>query len=169
MAASVHISGLDDCLRMFDQAPANMMKVSRKAMKDASRKTAATLRRRVPKRWSKIVRYAVDKQYDGKLAAFIGLFQTGLVQGHQNPDGKEIKDWFKAYWLNYGTLGRRDPNHAFKYPVRHRGTAQAQRRRNRTGIEHRNFFEEALPGWQEVFLTALQESLKKQENDLYDR
>ena len=169
MPASVSISGLDDCLRMFDQAPANLIKVSRKAMKAASRKTAGTIRKRVPKRWAKIVRYKVDKQYDGKLAAFVGLFQTGLMQGHQNPNGAPMPDWFKAYWANYGTLQRRDPNHVFKNPVRHSGTAQAQRRRNRMGEAHQNFFEAALPGWQETFVTAFQESLKKQEQDLYDR
>ena len=106
MATSVSISGLDDCLRMFDQAPENLLKISRKAMKEGSKKAAASIRKKMPKRWRRIVRYKVDKQYDGRLAAFIGLFQIGLAQGHQNPGKGEIYDWFKAYWQNYGTLDR---------------------------------------------------------------
>lgn len=171
MAASISISGLDDCLRFFDQAPANLMKVSRKAMRDASKATAGVIRKRVPKRWRRLVRYAVDKDFrSGKLGALVGLFQIGLAQGHQNPNQKaQIPDWFKAYWLNYGTLDNRDPEHQFKYSVRHRGTAQARRRRNTTGVKPQHFFEAATPGWQETFVESFQESLKKQEKDLYDR
>ena len=170
MAEGITISGLDDCLRFFDQLPSNLMKVSRKAMKEASKSTARLIRGRTPKRWKRLVRYSTDKDFrSGKLKAYIGLFQVGLVQGHQNPHGGEIPDWFKAYWLNYGTLGKRDPEHQFKRPVRPPGNTASKRRRNTTGVEPRKFFEETLSGWQDVFVEAFQESLKKQEQDLYDR
>lgn len=170
MAASMTVSGLDDCLRFFDQAPSNLMKVSRKATKSAARTTAKYIRKQIPERWRKLVRTAVDKeQYSGKLRAYVGLFQTGASGGHQNPHGGEIPDWFKAYWLNYGTLGKRDPEHHFKAPIKHRGTAAAKRRRNNVGVAPRHFFEQAIPGWTDVFVEAFQDSLKKQEKELYDR
>lgn len=170
MNPGITISGLDDCLNFFDNAPENLMKVSRKAMRDASRATSKELRSKIPKRWRHLVKYRVVRTWKkGNLNAVFGLFNGKQTQGHQNPNGSEIPDWFKAYWLNYGTLENRDPEHQFDRPVKHRKTAAAQRRKSSTGIKPRKFFEAAIPGWEETFVEAFSESLKKQENDLYER
>lgn len=163
----ITISGLDDCLKFFDNAPENLVKATRKSLKDASKTTSKMLRNRIPKRWRNLVKYKVTNK--GHLNAVFGLFNTKLAQGHQNPKGAPIPDWFKAYWLNYGTLSNRDPEHHFQQPVKHRKTAAAINRRNTTGIRPRNFFEAALPGWEGVFFQEFQKSLKKQENELYAR
>ena len=163
----ITISGLDDCLKFFDNAPENLVNASRKALRDASKKTSRTLQNRAPKRWRGLVKYKVTNK--GHLNAVFGLFNTKIVQGHQNPHGAGIPDWFKAYWLNYGTLDNRDPEHHFLNPVKHGKTVAAKRRRNQTGVRPRRFFEEALPGWETIFYEEFQRSLKKQENELYDR
>ena len=89
-------------------------------------------------------------------------------QGHQNPK-HAIDDWFKAYWLNYGTLGNRDPEHHFQTAVKHRKTKAASRRKNAEGIKPRKFFEASIEGWEDTFTEAFSASLKKQEDKLYER
>ena len=91
------IQGLDDCLRWMDKAPENCIKVSRAAMRDASRTVSKKMRQRTPKRWRRLVKFAVNKNANGTLAAWIGLFNGHQQQGHQNKDAKAIDDWFKAY------------------------------------------------------------------------
>lgn len=168
MADAITIQGLDDCLRFFDQAPENLMKVSRTAMRDAGKEVSKMARQRLPKRWRKLVRSKVLRSYKGNLQVLWGLFNGHQRQGHQNKKG-DIDDWFKAYWLNYGTLGNRDPEHHFQTAVKHRKTAAAARRRNTEGIKPRKFFEASIQGWEEVFTKAFSASLKDQEDKLYER
>lgn len=165
----ITISGLDDCLKLFDQAPANLAKVSRTALKDASKVTTRQIRGRLPKRWRGLVRYKVMKTYQkGDLHALLGLFNGHQRQGHQNKAGN-VDDWFKAYWLNYGTLSKRDPEHHFDQPVKLPETWSAGRRKNTRGIKPRKFFEEAIAGWQGTFVEAFGKSIKNQEDKLYER
>lgn len=166
----ITISGLDDCLKLFDNAPENLRKVSKTALRDASREVTRFVRNRTPKRWRRLVKYKVVRLRSNRnLNAVFGMFNTKVAQGHQNPTGAKIDDWFKAYWLNYGTLENRDPGHKFDYPVKHRGTIAAKRRKNTEGIKPRNFFEQAIQGWEDKFVRAFSNSLNRQENALYDR
>lgn len=163
MAKSITISGLDECLRYFDEAPKQLVACTRKAMQAGSRQTTKMVRSRLPKRWSGLVKGKVSNK--GHLLATIGMFNTHQAQGHQPANGKTW-DWFKAYWLNYGTLDKRDPGHRFEQPVKHRATAAARRRKNTKGIEPRRFFETAISGYESVFLAAFNASLKKQGYDI---
>lgn len=157
------IQGLDDCLRWMDKAPENCIKVSRAAMRDASRAVSKKMRQRTPKRWRRLVKFAVNKNVDGTLSAWIGLFNGHQQQGHQNKDAKAIDDWFKAYWANYGTLTHRDQSHTFKYGIKNR------KRRNNVGQRPMNFFEAAANGAESEFVDAFSKALAEKERDFYDR
>ena len=157
------IQGLDDCLRWMDKAPENCIKVSRAAMRDASRAVSKKMRQRTPKRWRRLVKFAVNKNANGTLAAWIGLFNGHQQQGHQNKDEKAIDDWFKAYWANYGTLTHRDQSHTFKYGIKNR------KRRNDVGQRPMNFFEAAANGAESEFVDAFSKALAEKERDFYDR
>ena len=157
------IQGLDDCLRWMDKAPENCIKVSRAAMRDASRAVSKKMRQRTPKRWRRLVKFAVNKNANGTLAAWIGLFNGHQQQGHQNKDAKAIDDWFKAYWANYGTLTHRDQSHTFKYGIKNR------KRRNDVGQRPMNFFEAAASGAESEFVDAFSKALAEKERDFYDR
>lgn len=157
------IQGLDDCLRWMDKAPENCIKVSRAAMRDASRAVSKKMRQRTPKRWRRLVKFAVNKNANGTLAAWIGLFNGHQQQGHQNKDAKAIDDWFKAYWANYGTLTHRDQSHTFKYGIKNR------KRRNNVGQRPMNFFEAAANGAESEFVDAFSKALAEKERDFYDR
>lgn len=163
MANGITISGLDDCLRYFGDAPEELVKATRKAFREASAVTVKQIKKRIPKRWNRLMRYKVSNR--GHLLATLGMFNNHQAQGNQPKNGK-VDDWFKAYWLNYGTLDRRDPEHQFERPVKHRATAAAKARRNTSGIEPRKFFEEASTGWETLFMEKFRESLRNQEYDV---
>jgi len=164
----ITISGLEDCTRMFDQAPENLLKVSKTAARAAGRETAKYIKKGVPARWKKLTKAKVTTTPNGSLNVGIGLFNGHQQSGHQNKKSK-IDDWFKAYWANYGTLQHRDPAHMFQTPVKHNKTAASRRRRNKGGQMHQNFFEGAIAGFEKTFLSAFERSLKEQENKLYER
>lgn len=164
------ISGLEDCLRWIDKLPENCIKATQTALRDASKNVCKSLRQLTPRRFRKLVRYKVWKQPDGKLNAGFGLWNGHQQQGHQSPNAdKQIDDWFKAYWKNYGTLTHRDPNHHFIKPVNHPGTAAAQRRRNRVGQPAEHFFEASIAGYEDKFIQAFKDSLDRQETTFYER
>lgn len=137
---------------MFEKAPENMMKISQKAMREASKATAKQIRQGIPKRWRKIVKYKV-KNYDGKLSARVGLYGTN-----------KNFDWFKAYWANYGTLQGRDPSHQFERKIK-----RNVKRRNNKGQIAQNFFEASIKNWETTFVNKFESEVMKHEQELYNR
>ena len=155
------IEGLDDCLRFCDKLPENVLRVTTTAMREASKKTARKIRQKTPQRFRRLVKYKVFKgQVTGNMNALIGLFNRRQKANGSN----RIPDWFKAYWKNYGTLKHRDPSHKFDEPIK-----KNARRRNNEGQPAENFFEGAIAGWEGPFMEAFNQSMKDQENKLYDR
>ena len=149
---AINIEGVEDCIRMFEKVPENMMKISQKAMREASKATAKQIRQGIPKRWRKIVKYKV-KNYDGKLSARVGLYGTN-----------KNFDWFKAYWANYGTLQGRDPNHQFERKIK-----RNVRRRNNKGQSAQNFFEASITDWETIFVNKFESEVMRHEQELYNR
>lgn len=175
--STVKIEGLDECLRAFDKADANMFKVSKDAMKAGNKAVTKQMRATAPKRWRKLIKAKVYRLPNGKLAARAGLYNSGQSGGHQNKSANgAIPDWFKAYWANYGTLSRRDPNHRFDYPVKSakKVTSKQARmkgqsvkyRRNDSGQPAQHFFENAISGWEDKFIRAYKDSIKQNEDKL---
>lgn len=163
MNTRVKVEGVPQLMRAFDQAPANLMKIARTAMRAGAKATATQIRTGVPGQWSGLTKAKVGKTYRGELYASAGL----RSKGHRTEQsGKEVDDWFKAYWANYGTLENRDPNHRFANPVRRSTTAVALRRRNRRGQKAQNFFENAIRGWDDTFMRAFTESIEKQKDKI---
>jgi len=167
MATSIKIDGLEDVLRMFDGAPKELQKAGKKAMTSAARKVASKLRRSIPARWKKLIKSKVKLSKTGNLYANMGLYNGHEASGHQS-GAKAVADWFKAYWADYGTLERRDPNHKFDYPVRPKSSTSSRLRRNNKGQYPEGFFEDAAAGWENEFLSELKNSLKRQGFDIDD-
>ena len=151
----LEIRGLDDVLRTLEAAPKEMRAIAKKSFSTASSKTAKTLKQRTPKRWRNLVGYRVGvNQKTGGVSARMGYYNAKQAKGKQPPkDLARVFDWYKAYWINYGTLSMRDPNHKFKYPIRNR-----KKRRNNVGMPARHFFEAAIKGWDTVFVAAFKKA-----------
>ena len=169
MSAAVKIEGMSDCLNWCDKAPEDMVKLAKKAMREGGKAVTKKMRPSIDNRWRKLIKYKVTGGRDDKdLNCGIGFFNGHQQQGKQSP-GAPVDDWFKAYWKNYGTLTRRDPNHHFSKPIRHANTAAARRRRNNVGQPHENFFEAAMEGYEDVFFNSFAKYVAENIEDCYDR
>lgn len=158
----VHIEGVEDCLRMFDNAPENAMKICRKAMKAGSKAVATHIRKSTPKRWRQLVKSKVGRLPDGNLYARAGYYNNKQINGNQ-PSSGATWDWFKAYWANYGTLSRRDPSHQFQTRVK----VKSKYRRQSVGQPAQNFFEKAASGWEDVFVKSFEAEVERNKNEIY--
>ena len=162
MPQLIHIEGLDDCLRCMDAAPANALKMTQTALREASKKSARQIRQKTPQRFRRLVKYKVFKgQVTNNQNALVGLFNKKQTKNGSD----DVSDWFKAYWKNYGTITKRDQSHHFDSPVK-RGTRS---RRNNVGQSHENFFEAAIAGWEGPFMEAFEQSMAEQQDKLYNR
>ena len=159
-AVRTYITGLDDCLKCFDKAPSNLLKVVKQAIRDGGKQAAKEIRKAMPRRFKRLVSCKVVKgSVSGDWSALVGAFNKAK-SGTDEPD-----DWFKAYWKNYGTLTHRDKSHKFDYPIKHLN----RKRRNEVGQQHENFYDGAIGPAQDAFLRAFQDSVKRQEDKLKER
>lgn len=163
----VKIDGVDDCMRLFDALPDNIIQIEKDAMRAASMAVSSYMKKRTPKRFRKLIKY---KLYEDKFRnnyVLIGFYNRKEVAGHQPESGDPVFDWFKAYWANYGTLKRRDPNHKFKEPIK--AKTKSNNRRQSIGQPAQNFFAHAVEGWQAVYSSKFEESIMNNEEKLYTR
>lgn len=146
----VRIEGLDDVMRMYNDAPDVMIKDARDASRQAAKGVAKELRALMPQKYRKLVSSSVQNMSDGTLSTWIGLYRR-----------REPELWYKAYWMNYGTLSKRDPSHQFTRPVR-----PNHRRRNNVGQPPRNFYDGPASMVGDRFLEAFRRELSDKGYDI---
>lgn len=169
MSVTLQIEGMSDCMRWCDAAPKDMVKLAKKAMRSGARAVTKRMMPKIDERWRPLVKYALEGgKNDQDLACNVGLFNGRQRQGHQSASGT-VDDWFKAYWKNYGTLTRRDPEHHFATSIRPAHQSRSRRRRNNVGQPHLNFFENALEGYEDVFFDAFSRTVNDNIEDCYER
>ncbi len=160
--AEMTINGLRQVIDGFGKAPRAMKKACRKALASAARATARGIRKKIPARWRRLVKSKAKESKGKKMYANAGLyFDPAAIGGHQPKGyaaGEGVTDWFKAYWLNYGTLAGRDTSHHFERKVKN----GAKTRKQRHGVKATNFFEASVRGWESGFVDKFSESLKEQ-------
>lgn len=161
------MDGLDDCMRVFDALPDNVVKMEKVAMRKASQAVAKNIRKGVPKRFRRLVKFKMHEDRNRNTYVLIGLYNRKETAGNQPEQGDPVFDWFKAYWANYGTLSRRDPSHQFKTKIK--AKTQGNPRRQSVGQPAQNFFERAVKGWQDVYVETFEKEMKNNEQKLYDR
>jgi len=148
----VRIEGLDDVMRMYKEAPEELLKDAKDASRTAAKEAAKDLRAKMPKEYRTLVTSTVRILSDGTLSTHIGMFQKKKIPGL----------WDKAYWSNYGTIERRDPSHEFRRPVQ----KSVPKRRNNRGQPHLNFYDGPASGTADKFLAAFKEHLRKKGYDI---
>ena len=153
---AVRIEGVSDVLRTFDDAPEDLLKAAKKAMRSACNVEKKNLKKGIPPEARPLVKSKVKYTRAGNVIARFGMFMDGT----RLKDDDENMRWFHFYWKNYGTLSKRDPSHQFEYPIRNR------ERRNNVGQEHENFYEVAVSGYETRFLENFKKSLKEQGYDI---
>lgn len=160
MGTRARIDGVAEMARAFDKAPGNMAKAVKTAMRSGANAVARKIRTGVPSDWSELAKAKVGVTRRGSVYAAAGL------RNKKTSSSSEIPKWFKAYWANYGTLQKRDPGHRFDNPIKPAHYSSAKRRRNNVGQPPQKFFEGAIVGWEEVFTSAFEKSMKKQQDKI---
>ena len=159
MAVAIRIEGLDQCLKQLDRLPANALRQTEQAMKEAAVPVVRKIRAGMPKEFRRLIKSKLvrgEKRVTGNAAVIIGAFKGKKVSD------KDVPQWFKAYWQNYGTLQHRDLGHEFVYPVK----KATRHRRNNTGQPHRNFFDDAVRGWEQMMYDGFVAAMKRREGEL---
>lgn len=157
---TLEVEGFKEALAGIDGAPTRLKKIVDKAFKEGGKAASRSVRQKTPKRWKKLVRYKVEKSLRGNTSALIGYFNSS-----RGTRGKsDMPDWFKAYWKNYGTLSRRDPEHKFDNPVK-----PHVERRNNAGQFPEKFFEAAMERMEDAFIGKVEEVLKANEDKILEQ
>jgi len=167
MAIYVKLEGFDSAMRGLERMPSKVLNATKASMRAAGRKAVAEIRKAAPPRFKSLVKSKLTK---GKLSSdsylTLGYFWEAPTKE------KDVSDWFKAYWQNYGTLKHRDPNHKFKYPIKHEGTTAAHRRRNNEGQPKQGsparFYERGLAAAVPVFQRTFEEQMDKRSKKLLE-
>ena len=157
----VRIEGVSECLKMFDDAPEELMKACKKAIRKACSDEVRNLKKAVPEARD-LAKSSVKSLRSGNIYGVFGMFVDKVL----GKDGRIGERWFHQYWKNYGTLQGRDPSHRFDQPVKHGSTAAVKRRRNNVGEIHQNFYENAIVGFEERAFSTFKKSLKEQGYDI---
>lgn len=153
------IEGTKEACDFLAAYPKETQRIIRKALREAVRPLAGRLRQYIPvPRWRRLVKTKVKQaRQSGRLYAAAGMFDDGrATRGGAS-------DWFQAYWLNYGTLQRRDPGHKFDYPPR------GKKSRNKAGIHQRNFYDNAIVGMEPDITNRFLKSIEQQHERLLSK
>lgn len=156
----VQIEGLDECYSWMERSPKNALKLTKKASQAGAKAMIKLIKADTPSQYRKLIRYKVDKNRSGEIETFAGLFNNAP----RNTSGKEIPEWFKAYWDNYGTLTHRSSAHQFKFAVK-----KTAKRKNNVGQDSQGWFDEHNGQLTERFMSAFEDYLVKHENDFYEK
>ena len=150
------IEGTAEACRFLDAYPKECKKIILKALRDSVRPVTKSVRGAVPvARWRKLVRVkAKESRKSGRLYAVAGILDNMKVEKGT------IRDWTKAYFMNYGTLRRRDPGHQFDSAPR------GSKSRNKMGQPHLNFYDKAVTGLDNDVTDRFLKSVEKQHERL---
>lgn len=139
-------------------------KAVKQAMTDAAKVAVKDFKVAMPKKMFKqLVKY---KFKQGRKLKFVSI---GLVDrkktlpqvGYPNTKGNNKRVWSIAYWLNYGTLNRRDRAHKFTEPIKRQSV------NSRRGVRPQNFFDRAEPQMEQTYAKAFSEALNNRTKDFY--
>ena len=153
------IVGTKEACDFLARYPLETKKIILKALRYSVKPITAHVKSAVPVvRWQKLVRVkAKESRTSHRLYAVAGMFDNMRLE-----KGK-IRDWTKAYFLNNGTLQRRDPSHKFEYAPRGKNS------RNKMGQPPTNFFEKAVDGLDMDVTNRFIQSIERQHEKLLSK
>lgn len=132
---AVRIEGLTEALAFLEAYPKKVNGIVKKSLKVAIKPVLNDIKQNAPKSaWKKMVTAKYVKGSNPTIKfGFFGEKKSGR-------EAREIPDWFKAYWNNYGTLNKRFSGHKFQFPVK------KTTKNNNAGVKSKLFFDRAIEG-----------------------
>lgn len=136
------------------------------AMTDAAKVAVKHLKGALPKAMFKnLVKYKFKQGTRYKFIN-IGLFdryKTLPQFGYPNTKGNNKSIWHIAYWLNYGTLNRRDKTHTFRQRIKNKSI------NSKRGVRPQRFYEANEEQMTGAYKGAFQEAIVKRTENFYGK
>lgn len=135
------IEGTAEAVEFLRRYPLEANGMIKKALSAAGRPIANAIRRQTPyQAWRKMVRTRVRMSRKMKRLYMTSGYHEIKRGLKRKANGKlEISDWYKAYFMNYGTRERRDLDHKFD-----KAEAGTKKNRNMRGQFGLNFYDKAI-------------------------
>lgn len=149
--ADIKIEGYEGAMEILNRYPDNSIKAVKAAMRNAVKPILSNIKSQAPSAGTRKIVKAKFVRSDN-LSLLFGFY--GNKRG--NKGSREVPDWFKAYWINYGTLKMRYAGHKFQFPVK-RNTFKRS-----AGIKPRLYFEAATEGKEGIILQNFNKELEIQ-------
>jgi len=163
----MRIEGTKEACAFLEAYPTECKKIILKALRESVKPISKRVRSAVPvDRWKKLVRVkAKESRLTGRLYAV-----AGMLDNMQLEQGK-VREWTKAYWMNYGTLKRRDPGHKFDSAPRGKKSRNKEGQPSPDGkaVQHRNFYDKAVDGLDTDITNRFLKSIEKQHEHLLNK
>ena len=147
------LEGSEAVQKAFDRFPDAMIREMRKSIRRHLRPVTDKIKASSPKQeWSSFAASKVSNR-SGLVSGVVGFFG----------DKAQGMEWYKAYWLNYGTLAGRDPAHQFKNRLK-----SSSKPKQKHGIDYEHFFERAVAGQDIVVMSQVERDLEEFCNKLHN-
>lgn len=157
MKKDITVEGVDEVSRYLRDFPKEADKVIKTAARKAAREWMKRVKGVLPKKeWGRLIKVKVKKKKDNIMLS-AGLY--GDLKA-----GKEVTEYMKAYWMNYGTLEGRDPDYNFKTPVK----PASKYRKNNKGQQAELFFEKATHGAEKDIVNKIEKAVEEAANNYKD-
>lgn len=158
------VQELTDALNRIQYGEAD--KAVKLAMTDAAKVAVKGLRAAMPKKMFRTLAKYKFKQGERLKFMNIGLFdrhKTLPQLGCPNTKGNNKPVWMLAYWLNYGTLNRRDRSHNFVKGIKNKSV------NSKRGVRPQRFYEAYQETMTGAYKGAFKEALENRTKNFYGK
>lgn len=163
----VKVEGVEELTKALDKLQYGAAdKAVKAAMTDAAKQAVKAMKLEMPKKmFRSLVRY---KFKQGQILKFmrVGLMdrkKTLPQAGYPNTKGNNKYIWSVAYWLNYGTLNRRDRGHTFAQGVKNKSI------NSKRGVRPQKFYDDSLENVKKAYVDTFGPALDNRTKDFYGK
>lgn len=165
--AITRVEGIKELTAVLDKVQYGAAdKAVRLAMTDAAKVAVKQLKGIVPKKmFRSLVKYKFKQGRDLKFMN-VGLFdrhKTLPEVGYKDTPGNNKPIWHVAYWMNYGTLNRRDRTHQFAQPIKHKSI------NSKRGVRPQRFYDKNADAMTGAYRGAFEEAIKNRMQSVYGK
>lgn len=163
----VKVEGVEELTKALDKLQyGEADKAVKAAMTDAAKQAVKVMKAEMPKKiFRNLVRYKFKQGYALKFMR-VGLFdkkKTLPQVGYPNTKGNNKYVWSIAYWLNYGTLNRRDKAHHFEKAIKNKSV------NSRRGVRPRHFFDNSRENVEKAYVDAFKPAIDNRTKNFYGK
>lgn len=163
----VKVEGVEELTRALNKLQyGEADKAVKAAMTDAAKQAVKVMKAEMPqKMFRSLVKYKFKQGHSLKFMR-VGLMdrkKTLPQVGYPNTKGNNKYVWSIAYWLNYGTLNRRDRSHTFAQAIKSKSV------NSRRGVRPQRFYDDSLDNVTKAYTSAFSTALDNRTKNFYDK